>query len=164
MGALRRLLVPGAVAFILAVAIIPAAASAQSLRDTILSELRQQGYTEITIRRTLLGRTRIVAESDQFYREIVFNPSTGTILRDYWRRKLDSKAQPQILDAAGNAKSGGSGDNSGSGTRTDNSGPGSASSSEDDGSEHEAGDSSDSGSDGSSDDSSGSGSGSDDGS
>jgi len=150
LNAMRRLLVPGVLAFCLAVA-LPAAASAQSLRDTILSELHQQGYTKITERRTLLGRTRIVAESDEFYREIVFNPSTGTILRDYWRRK-SGKDRPQIFSATGDNSSTSSDDSSddqaddGSSDSSDHESEDSSDSSDDksdDGSDSSSGDSSD---------------------
>ena len=65
----------------------PGEASAQSFRDMVIQQLIAQGYYEITSRRTLLGRVRITAENETFYREIVLNPSTGVILRDYWRRK-----------------------------------------------------------------------------
>ncbi|MEZ5888546.1 MAG: hypothetical protein R3D56_16935 [Paracoccaceae bacterium] len=60
------------------------AALAADLVDTILSDLRQQGYDEIEVSRTLLGRTRIEAESAAYHREIIVNPRTGEILRDYW--------------------------------------------------------------------------------
>jgi len=53
-------------------------------RDQIVDQLRDQGYTEIRISQTFLGRTRIVAFSDEYRREIVFNPATGVIMRDYW--------------------------------------------------------------------------------
>jgi len=105
---MRRILIRAALVLSLAVA-IPAAASAQSVQDTVLSELRQQGYTEISVYRTLLGRVRIEAESPQFYREIVLNPSTGAILRDYWRRKPGVIAAPQIFDTSSeNGSEGGS--------------------------------------------------------
>lgn len=57
-------------------------ASAQSPRDTVISQLREQGYTQITVSRTLLGRLRFVAISESFRREIIINPVTGQILRD----------------------------------------------------------------------------------
>ena len=53
--------------------------------DAIVTELREQGYRQIEIRRTLLGRTRIIATSPSYDREIVLNPSTGVILRDLIR-------------------------------------------------------------------------------
>ncbi len=59
------------------------AAFAQSAQDAIIEELRADGYTSVTTSRTLLGRVRIVAERPGREREIVFNPRTGVILRDY---------------------------------------------------------------------------------
>lgn len=59
-------------------------ASAQSVQDQIVEQLQDQGFNRITVQRTLLGRTRIEAFSDTLERELVFNPNTGEILRDYW--------------------------------------------------------------------------------
>lgn len=53
-------------------------------QDQIIDQLRDQGYSEMRISQTFLGRTRIVAVSDEYRREIVFNPATGVIMRDYW--------------------------------------------------------------------------------
>lgn len=58
--------------------------TAQTAQDRIVAQLRDQGFDEITITRTLLGRVRIVAQEDDTLREIILNPSTGAILRDYW--------------------------------------------------------------------------------
>lgn len=58
----------------------------------ITAQLRAQGYTSIAVTRTLLGRQRIVARSSEYQREIIVNPRTGEILRDYW--SLVSGAQP----------------------------------------------------------------------
>lgn len=56
-----------------------------------MSQLREQGFTRIQITRTLLGRSRIVATSKTLTREIVINPATGAILRDYWIEKSGSR-------------------------------------------------------------------------
>lgn len=63
----------------------PAYADAKSVRDAIVRELREDGYTNIRMSRTLLGRLRFVAERPGARREIVVSPSTGVILRDYLR-------------------------------------------------------------------------------
>ena len=55
----------------------------QSAQDQIVEQLQEQGYRRIRINRTLLGRTRILADGAGRRREIVINPSTGAILRDY---------------------------------------------------------------------------------
>jgi hypothetical protein len=50
----------------------------------IVAQLRVMGYERFTIRRTLLGRIQIFAElPDADSREIIVNPRTGEILRDY---------------------------------------------------------------------------------
>ncbi len=55
----------------------------QSLRETVIAQLAGQGFARITVSRTLLGRMRFVAENQLYRREIVINPSTGEVLRDY---------------------------------------------------------------------------------
>ncbi len=69
----------------LAVAPLAQPAFAQTeIPQQIVTQLRDQGFREIRVSRTFLGRTRIVAENSEYRREIVINPSTGLILRDYW--------------------------------------------------------------------------------
>lgn len=56
---------------------------ALTVEERLLAGLQDQGYTIIEKGYTFLGRLRIVAESDVVHREIVVNPGTGEILRDY---------------------------------------------------------------------------------
>ena len=65
-------------------ALAPAAVSAQSVQDQVVTQLQQQGFIQFEVTRTLLGRIRIVAVSATHRREIVLVPETGVILRDYW--------------------------------------------------------------------------------
>lgn len=51
--------------------------------EEILSTLRDRGYRILEDERTWLGRQRIIAEKNGARRELVFNPGTGEILRDY---------------------------------------------------------------------------------
>ncbi len=69
---------------ILALVLTASSANAQSAQDRIVQQLQDQGFDQITISRTFLGRIRIEAYSDTHERELVFNPNTGNILRDYW--------------------------------------------------------------------------------
>ncbi|WP_179141857.1 PepSY domain-containing protein [Salibaculum halophilum] len=62
-------------------------ALAQSVEEQVRSQLSAQGFTEIDMRRTLLGRLRVVATSETHRREIVINPGSGAILRDYWEER-----------------------------------------------------------------------------
>ena len=64
---------------------------AQSIQDSIVMQLQEQGYTDIVVNRTLLGRVRVVARNQTHERELVFNPTTGELLRDYWRAIGESK-------------------------------------------------------------------------
>jgi hypothetical protein len=74
----RRHLIIG----LLAAAVLPGSAMAQSYAEQIVQQLRQQGYDGITVSDTWLGRTRIVASSGNGSREIIIDPRTGEILRD----------------------------------------------------------------------------------
>ncbi len=60
-------------------------ADTTEVRDRIVNVLRKDGYNEIRLHRTFLGRMRFVATDDDRRREIVVNPRTGVILRDYVR-------------------------------------------------------------------------------
>ncbi len=57
--------------------------SAANFEDKIIASLEAQGYTIVEHGFTFLGRLRVVAESADYHRELVFNPGTGEILRDY---------------------------------------------------------------------------------
>ena len=48
----------------------------------IIEQLEDQGYTISKIKRTLLGRILIVANTDETLREIVLNRKNGAILND----------------------------------------------------------------------------------
>lgn len=63
---------------------VPGWAVAGPVEDQIVARLSEQGYTAIKMSRTLLGRRRIVAIGAERRREIIFNPRTGEILRDFW--------------------------------------------------------------------------------
>ena len=116
--------------------LLPGLASAQSVQEQIVSQLTAQGFTRIEISRTLLGRVKIEARSPSLDRELVFNPATGEILRDYWQNRSDGSAAPRVLipdahsdddrrtaastsggnSGSGRGGSGASGSNSGSGS------------------------------------------------
>lgn len=67
----------------LATLAVPLAARAESALDSLIAELKVEGYTRIRARRTWLGRVQIRARKGKIRREIVMNPVTGEILRDY---------------------------------------------------------------------------------
>jgi len=58
-------------------------AMARTVEERLIAGLRDQGYVIGEDGYTFLGRLRIVAESDKYHREIVVNPGTGEVLRDY---------------------------------------------------------------------------------
>ena len=82
---------------LMAVVAVAAPAGAQTVEDSIIRQLRAQGFTEFDVSRSWLGRIVIQAENETLEREIVVNPQTGEILRDYWRERGDRSA-PRILD------------------------------------------------------------------
>ena len=81
---------------VLMAAALQSPTAAQAPADAIIEQLREQGYEEFTVSRTFLGRVRIVAEADGRWREIVFNPVTGEILRDF-AEAVDGDVTPQIV-------------------------------------------------------------------
>ena len=74
---------------VLTLAPMSLAAQDQPLRDRVVTILRDDGFAEIRVTRTFLGRLRFVARDDNRRREIVINPRTGVILRDYIRFEDD---------------------------------------------------------------------------
>ena len=91
--------------------------TAQTAEDRILAALHDQGYEILQKQRTLLGRMWLLAENDEVRREIVFNPGTGEILRDYsvllasielWQPKTDrgtgSDSAAAIATTTGNGE------------------------------------------------------------
>lgn len=111
----RRLLLT---AFTLLTLAFPVAAHAD-LVDDMVQILSQQGYDDIEVTRTLLGRTRILATNEQGTRELVINPRTGEVLRDIWTNR-NGENLPLLLsgtlddedddDAEDNSGPGGGGD------------------------------------------------------
>lgn len=87
----------------LALALAAGAATAESLEESIVAQLRAQGYGSVTVSRTLLGRIMIVAEGDDEVREIVVNPNTGEILRDYLRATTTRIARDEDRVQSGTA-------------------------------------------------------------
>lgn len=95
--ALRQGMMRGTVLLLLALlAALPAAAG--TLEQELTRQLRLQGYGQIQISRTWLGRLRLQARSGDLLREIVVNPNTGEILRDY------AYHQPQPRGGEGSGK------------------------------------------------------------
>lgn len=88
------------VAFFLLAAALSAPALAQSPQEAVIAQLRAQGYESFTVGRTLLGRVRILASGIDRQREIVLNPRSGEILRDYTELS-DGTVVPQIVDRGG---------------------------------------------------------------
>jgi len=51
---------------------------------TLQVQLQKQGFRQVSVSKTLLGRARIIAHAKSGSREIIMNPRTGEILRDQW--------------------------------------------------------------------------------
>ncbi|WP_206052322.1 hypothetical protein [Nioella ostreopsis] len=83
---------------------------AQDIEAQIISQLQAQGYARIHVTRTWLGRVRIEAEGPGREREIIFNPTTGEILRDYWEIEDDHSGGDGVLPSSVSDSSGDDGD------------------------------------------------------
>lgn len=133
--------------------VAPGLVQAADFQDTLIAQLQSQGYTVLRITRTWLGRARLIATNDIYRREIIFNPRTGVILRDF----------SEIIGESGESASGlfnpeTDTDDHSAGQEDGGDGGG-----DDSGSDGGGDDGSDDGSDGSSDDSSDDGGGDDNG-
>jgi hypothetical protein len=68
---------------VLAAAVLFASPSSADVADAIARDLEADGYTNIQVERTLLGRIRVTGEGqDGTRREVVVDRGTGEILRD----------------------------------------------------------------------------------
>ncbi len=77
---MRRPLTAPLIALALAVSAPPAAAGPA---EDWAALLRSQGYAQIVVRRSLLGRIWIIATGPDGSREVVIDPLTGEVLRDF---------------------------------------------------------------------------------
>jgi hypothetical protein len=102
---------------------LPRALMAQNAPDQIVKQLHTQGYTTISVERTWLGRTRILASNPEAQREIIVNPTTGEILRDFWKPLAvgasAARSDRVISDSDSDDSSSSSGSGSGSGSGSD---------------------------------------------
>ncbi|KAA9005179.1 hypothetical protein, partial [Histidinibacterium aquaticum] len=85
-------------ALVLYLVLAATAAGAQTVQDQIVSQLRAQGFTSIEASRTLLGRVILHAQSPSYDRELVFNPTTGEILRDLTTIRRGDDSRPRVLN------------------------------------------------------------------
>jgi len=121
---MKRILIP----LVISAGLLGAPAHAAASEDSIVAELRDQGFTRIEIRRTLLGRTRILATSSTYEREIILNPSSGVIIRDYWTvRGAVGNEGPSRIVGGPNQRDGGSDNRSTTGGSDRDSGGGGSS-------------------------------------
>ncbi len=90
---------------------------ANPIADSAVSQLRDQGYNDIQVQRTLLGRIRITATRTNTTRELVIHPITGEVMRDRWSSTAQSatKPDPIAVNPEGDAGGGDNGDSDGDG-------------------------------------------------
>ena len=95
----------------------PVMSAAQTIQESIVAQLEAQGFVQVEAHRTWLGRIRLVAVSDSLWREIVFNPQSGEILRDYWHPLDDEENdnRPRVFNPSRNSDSKASSRTSGGG-------------------------------------------------
>jgi hypothetical protein len=55
---------------------------AKSLSERVERALKREGWRDIEVSRTLLGRTRVTARRGEVRREIILNTRNGEVLRD----------------------------------------------------------------------------------
>jgi len=78
---MRRILI------LLTFCLIATPVAAKDVTAAWVEQLVLDGYDDIEVSRTWLGRTRIIAEKGEIEREIILNHRTGEVLRDYSRHE-----------------------------------------------------------------------------
>lgn len=76
---------------------------ASTAEDEVAARLRRDGYRILMRKRTWLGRIRFKARKGQTVREVVVDPTSGEVLRDY----SDKLAGADKESNGGNSSSGG---------------------------------------------------------
>ncbi len=102
-GMNRRVFLGRCAGGVIGAVFLATAALADSFQSAVVAQLRSQGYREINVERTMLGRVRIVAARRGASREIILNPRTGEILRDVVLA-ADGQVAPQISGGDGSGK------------------------------------------------------------
>lgn len=90
-------------------------ALAQDYVESIIRQLKRQGFRSVVQERTLLGRVRITASRKDGRREIIVNPKSGEILRDLWTPISGGSREVSIIDDDRGGGSGGGDDEDGGG-------------------------------------------------
>jgi hypothetical protein len=98
------------------------AAFAQSFAEDLIAQLTAMGFVDFDVSTTWLGRVKILATRADGVREIVLNPRTGEILRDFWMPYSGIGGTRVVLDDVEDDDNSGSGSDDDGGD--DNSGPG----------------------------------------
>lgn len=68
---------------LVAAALAAVPAWGQATVDAVVARLQSEGFEVQQVQETMLGRVRIEAARDGQKREVVVDPTTGEILRDY---------------------------------------------------------------------------------
>lgn len=64
--------------------ILPASAAVgQSVEQGFAAQMRAEGYVNVQVTRTWLGRIRVLGWLDGRMREVIIHPTSGEVLRDY---------------------------------------------------------------------------------
>lgn len=93
-----------------AVSLMAGSAYAETVADQISRQLRNQGFGQVSVTQTWLGRTRIIGQSDKGQREIIVNPKTGEILRDLFTGAGGSVSRPVIGNTGSGRRNSGTDD------------------------------------------------------
>ena len=71
------------------------AAAAQTTTPDLVENLHKQGFELVSIERSWLQRLVFTFESEALKREIILNPSNGSIMRDYSEPKDDDDSDDE---------------------------------------------------------------------
>jgi len=109
-------------------AMLTAAPALAGVVESAVSQLQGQGYSNIRVTKTMLGRTKIVAIRNGATREIVMGSRSGVILRDFTVGASGSVSSGSVANSNsgsnGNSNSGNNGNGNSGNNGNGNSGNG----------------------------------------
>lgn len=95
---------------------------AQQAYQSVIAALRKEGYRVTEVRRTLLGRIRIIVRNGKYVREVIVSPNTGEVKSDRVVTFLTTDASGNVVETQPGRAGQSQGNSGGNANRPDDAG------------------------------------------